>query len=134
MRIRHIILAAAVFAVAIPSHASALAGDPVVTVTAPATVQAGQTITFHVTIDQPGFAPSNGSQKIMARFGTRTNNWANYTVIPMTVNPAGGWDFTYVADTAAVSANYLIFSVTVPVSTARIPRTVGGTAYFTVTA
>lgn len=118
---------------AAPPQVSALTGDPVVTVTAPASVQVGQPITFDLTISQPGFAPTNGAQKIMylKAFGGWGNE-ANYTVIPMTYDGTV-WHFTYVATAAEVGRTFA-FSETVPVSTARIPRTVTGTAYFTVVA
>lgn len=124
-------LVAALFAV--PTSAHAVAGDPVVTVVAsPAEVVAGETITFTVTIDQPGFAPTNGSQKVTYTNPSthKTSNVANYTVIPLTYAD-GVWTFTYTPRASEVG-RFEVFSVTVPVSAARIPRTVTGAAGFSV--
>src|SRR6185503_478048 len=66
-----------------------------VNVNAPDSVVAGDTITFHVTVSDPAYRPTNGSQKIQLRSGTSTLAYANYTVIPMTTNVDGSWDFSF---------------------------------------
>lgn len=123
------LLALSLFAT--PAHATS---DPVVSVSNAATVVAGQPITFAVTIDQAGFAPTNGSQKITWTNPSshKTNNVANYTVIPMTY-ASGVWTFTYTPSASEIGRTE-VFQVSVPVSAARIPRTVVGAAAFTVTA
>lgn len=114
----------------VPGHTQALAGDPVVTATCDTTVAVGTPVHCTVTIDLPGFTP--GNQRITWR-NPRTGstlNVANYTVIPVTYDGTA-WQYTYVPSTGEVGRTET-FSVTVAVSAARIPRTVGGAAAFTV--
>ena len=120
-------------------NAQAYVGDPVVTVTAPAEVQAGTPIVFNVTIDlsASGYAPTNGSQKITFRTaGGSTLNVANYTVIPMTKVAPDLWTFTYVPSASEVG-RVEVFSVSTPfclTGCLRNPRTIVGSAGFRVTA
>lgn len=119
----------------VPSVTHAYAGDPIVTVvTTPTIAVAGQPVTFTLTIDQAGYAPTNGTQKI-TWFNPRTFatvNVANYLVIPETYAD-GVWTFTYVPGYGEVG-RVETFSVKVPVSAARIPRTVLGQVSFNVVA
>lgn len=129
------ILSAAVAAIATLGVAPAAHADTpppvVVTDTAPATAVSGTQVVFDVTVNQPGYAPTNGSQKTqyLSRGQFKADN--NYTVIPMTVTVVDGvthWLFTYTTQRTGV----IYFSVTVPVSNARIPATVTGSAAITV--
>ena len=126
-----VVLSAGLFT-ATPAHA--LAGDPIVTATCDETVVAGTPVHCSVTISQAGYAPTNGSQKITYTNPRThsTSNVANYTVIPVTYDGTA-WNYTYTPSAGEVGRTET-FSVTVPVSAARIPRTVSGVGYFTVTA
>ena len=129
---------AAVAPVAEPVVVEALVGDPTVNVVhSPADIHVGDVVTFTITISQPGFVPTNGSQRMYRRNQATgsTINWANYQVLPMTVIP-GGWQVTYRAGPADPCIRCsLIFSVTTPIpSAARIPRTVAGTDVINVAA
>jgi len=122
---------------ATPAHA--LAGDPIVTATCDTTVVAGTPVHCTVTVTAP-YAPTNGSQKITYRTTSgSTINVANYTVIPVTYDGTA-WQYTYTPSVGEIGRTET-FSVTAPTclgGTAngcpRIPRTVTGYAYFTVTA
>jgi hypothetical protein len=124
------VLALCVLATFAASTVTAAGGDPVVSVTTTAPALVGSPVTLIVTIDQDGFAPLNGSQKI-----TYTNpvtfatvNVANYTVIPVTY-ANGVWTYTY-TPRPSEAGRVETFSVRVPVSTARIPRYVTGAVRF----
>lgn len=121
----------ATVAALVPSATSALAGDPVVTAVCDATVVVNTPVHCTVSIDLPGFAPSNPRITYRSRTG-RTLDVANSSVIPVTFDGAV-WRYTYTPD-ASEAGRTEVFSVTVPVSAARIPRTVSGAAAFTVVA
>lgn len=120
----------AIIGLAPAAQSSAYAGDPVVTATCDTTVVVNTPVHCTVTISLPGYAPNN--QRIQWMSNGRWFNVANYTVIPVTFDGVA-WNYTYTPSAGEVG-RFEVFSVVVPVSTARIPRTVSGSAGFTVLA
>lgn len=90
----------------------AVTGDPVITVTAPATVVAGDTITFDVTVT-PGWVPGNPRITWRNPRTGQTLNVANSSVIPVTFDGAVyHYTFrTYVSDLGRTE----VFQVETPV-------------------
>lgn len=132
LRTRILVIAAVIFgligvgAIA-EQHVSAL-GDPVETVICDTTVTVGTPLHCTVTIDQPGFAPSN--QKITYR-NPRTGstiNVANSSVIPATFDGTT-WSYTYTPSLGEVG-RFEVFSV--QTSCTRLGCRVTGSAGFTV--